>query len=277
MALLPIVLIGMPELQVPLMGSILLAGLVMQAHTCPWRTARANLVDLLVTAFLLVTLLGAAPLLQMDEDRSVEVLAWLLCIPVMGIVVVAGVALANAAINHFKNTQLFGIFLCHHKGGAGSLCRLMKLLIARHASTRVFLDCDQLENLDFLFDIIRKSTKSVVVVLTPELLRRVWCAGEITTAWKNKITTVPLFCDGFRPLSEEAQKLIPSLWTPQQRQILANFGVEIDAVNRAYEWIQHELVPLEMPRFGPVLPSEGVPPMTCSVHSASDSVGDCVS
>lgn len=43
-------------------------------------------------------------------------------------------------------------------------------------------DCDQLENLDFLFDVVRSSTKSIVVVLTPELLKRVWCAGEIV-AW----------------------------------------------------------------------------------------------
>ena len=69
----------------------------------------------------------------------------------------------------------------------------------------------------------------------------------------NKITTVPLVCDGFRPLSDEAQKLIPTLWTPQQKQILANYGVEIDAVHAAYDWLQHELIPLEMPRFGPAI------------------------
>ena len=211
----------------------------------------SKVVDLLLTALLIVILMGAAPLLSINFESSSQVLGWLLCVPVFGLLIVGLCGLARAAVLHFRPAVQFGVFLCHHKGGAGSLCRLMKLLIARHTSTRVFLDCDQLENLDLLFDIVRESTKSVVVVLTPELLRRVWCAGEITTAWKNKITTVPLVCDGFRPLSEEAQKLIPSLWTPQQRQILANFGVEIDAVNRAYEWIQHELEGIVMPRFGP--------------------------
>ncbi|CAE7316290.1 GRM1 [Symbiodinium sp. CCMP2456] len=255
-ALLPVILVGVPSLQVPLMGAVLLASTAIQAHLCPWRTARANLVDFLLTSFLLVTLLGAAPLLQTSDKDALVVLSWLLCIPVLGILVVALSALARTAMMHFQKRLLFGIFLCHHKGGAGSLCRLMKILIARHTSTRVFLDCDQLENLDFLFDIIRTSTKSVVVVLTPELLRRVWCGGEITTAWMNKITTVPLICDGFRPLSDEAQKMIPSLWTPQQKQILANYGVEIDAVHAAYDWLQHELIPLEMPRFGPVTSRE---------------------
>ena len=232
------------------MGAVLIASLAVQAHTCPWRTARANLVDLLLTAFLLVILLGAAPLLKMEDDESTAVLGWLLCIPVLAILVAALLALLKTAISSFQNRHLYGIFLCHHKGGSGSLCRLMKILIARHSSTRVFLDCDQLENLDYLFDIVRTATRSVVVVLTPELLRRVWCAGEIATAWKNRITTVPLVCDGFHALSDEAQKLIPTLWTPQQKQILANYGVEIDAVNGAYAWLQHELTALEMPRFG---------------------------
>jgi len=52
------------------------------------------------------------------------------------------------------------------------------------------LDCDQLENLDILFDVVRSSTKNVVVVLTPELLKRVWCAGEIATVaspWKKAL------------------------------------------------------------------------------------------
>ena len=81
---------------------------------------------------------------------------------------------------------------------------------------------------------------------------KVWCGGEITTAWKNNITTVPLVCDGFLPLSDEAQKLIPTLWTPQQKQILANYGVEIEEVHAAYAWLQNDLMSIQMPRFGPV-------------------------
>ena len=169
------------------MGAVLLTSTAIQAHLCPWRTARANLVDFLLTSFLLVTLLGAAPLLQTSHKDALAVLSWMLCIPVLGILVVALGALARAAMTHFQKRLLFGIFLCHHKGGAGSLCRLMKILIARHTSTRVFLDCDQLENLDFLFDIIRTSTKSVVVVLTPELLRR---ASWLATARLSKYASV---------------------------------------------------------------------------------------
>lgn len=252
-ALMPTVLVGIPEVQVPLMGMILIAVQNLQIHTAPWRTGLANLVDVLLTDLLLVILLSAGPLLLTDKTQSATVLGWLLCIPVLSMLLVALVGFEKLALKHIQwNTKLYGIFLCHHKAGGGSLSRLLKILISQHSSTRVFLDSDELENLDMLFDIVRTSTKNLVVVLTPELLSRSWCAGEIVTAWKNGIATLPLVCDGFEPLSDEAQKLIPTLWTPHQKVQLASYGVEMDDVNAAYGWLQHELTSLQMPRFGPV-------------------------
>ncbi|CAE7289869.1 Grm5 [Symbiodinium sp. CCMP2456] len=104
-ALLPIVLAGLPELQVPLMGAVLLVVNNFQAYTCPWRTASANLVDLILTTFLVLVLLGAAPLLVLDVEESTAVLGWLLCIPIVGILIVAVVGLARAAIKDFRRRQ----------------------------------------------------------------------------------------------------------------------------------------------------------------------------
>ena len=171
-ALLPILVVGAPEVQMPCMGLILLASLVMQARLYPWRTEQANHVEVVLTVLLLLLLIGAAPLLSHDLERSSSVLGWLLCIPVVGLALTCLGALLRAFLGHFKRNCLYGMFLCHHKGGAGSLCRLIKILVARHSKLRVFLDCDQLENLDLLFDIVRSSSESVVVVLTPEVLKR---------------------------------------------------------------------------------------------------------
>ena len=41
-AVLPVVSVGIVELQVPAMGTILLASLALQVRTYPWRTAQAN-------------------------------------------------------------------------------------------------------------------------------------------------------------------------------------------------------------------------------------------
>lgn len=129
---------------------------------------------------------------------------------------------------------------------------LIKLLVAKQSSLRVFLDSDQLENLDLLFDIIRTSTKTVVVVLTPELLSRSWCAGEVVTAWKNGIFTVPLLCEGFQALEDDKLQLIPEAWSPQQLHSLSSYGVELPEVREAFAWLLHELTPRHMPRSGPV-------------------------
>ncbi|CAE7368350.1 Tg, partial [Symbiodinium sp. CCMP2592] len=259
-ALLPTVLVGVPEVQVPLMGIMLLAVQNLSLQTAPWRTQMANRVDMLLTDLLLVTLLSAGPLLLLDEASSTAVLGWLLCVPILSILLVVLLGFLRLAVKAIrqKREKLYDIFLCHHKAGGGSLSRLMKLVILQHSSARVFLDSDQLQNLDLLFDIIRTSTKNVVVVLTGELLSRSWCAGEIVTAWKNDIHTVPLLCEGFERLSDEAQKQIPSLWTPHQVAQLASYGIQLDDVNLAYSWLQHELTPLQMARFGPVCGREKV-------------------
>ena len=49
-------------------------------------------------------------------------------------------------------------------------------------------------------------------------------------AHKNGIDTMPLVCDGFRPLTAEALRTISTLWTSQQTQMLANYGISIEDV-----------------------------------------------
>jgi len=58
--------------------------------------------------------------------------------------------------------------------------------------------------------------------------------------------------------------LIPASWTPQQRQILANYGVRLEDMGSAYSWLQHELAPSKIPRFGDFLKREmAVKDMIC--------------
>ena len=119
----------------------------------------------------------------------------------------------------------------------GSLCRLIKLVASKHTRTQIFLDSDQLEDLDLIFDTIRCKTHSVVVVLTPQVLTRMWCAGEIVTAFKNKILTVPLLCDGYTNPDVELLDHLEEIWTGQQRQILSLHGISLEDVRSAYVWL----------------------------------------
>ena len=110
-------------------------------------------------------------------------------------------------------------------------------MAAKHTSTQIFLDSDQLEDLDLIFDTIRCTTHSVVVVLTPQVLTRMWCAGEIVTAFKNKILTVPLLCDGYTPPDVELLDHLEEMWTGQQKQILSVHGISLEDVRGAYVWL----------------------------------------
>merc|ERR1712032_1489489 len=83
-----------------------------------------------------------------------------------------------------KYSKNWKYFLCHHKGGAGAFARLLKmhfLDISSGKKFRVWLDCDDLLNLDKLFDYVGESD-NVVVLMSKELLTRRWCIGELTTA-----------------------------------------------------------------------------------------------
>eukprot|EP00913_Durusdinium_trenchii_P011361 g10672.t1 len=164
----------------------------------------------------------------MLTSRSTEVLGWILVIAILSPLLGGLIVITHAVLRHFRPGNVFGVFLCHHKGGAGALCRWMKLMAAQHSSSEIFLDSDQLEDLDLIFDTIRAKTRSVVVVLTSELLQRMWCAGEIVTAFKNHVCTLPLVCDGYEPLTDATFMEVPSVWTEQQKQILAFYGISME-------------------------------------------------
>eukprot|EP00913_Durusdinium_trenchii_P006485 g6096.t1 len=92
-----------------------------------------------------------------------------------------------------------------------------------------------------------------VIALLPAVLVEVpQFQIPIATAYKHKINTVPLVCEGFRVLNDDGLQVLPSLWSPEQKQVLANYGISLEDVNSSYRWLLHELSPLKMHRFGPV-------------------------
>ncbi|CAE7335470.1 GRM1 [Symbiodinium natans] len=248
-ALLPVLTSALPAVQVPLMGTLLVASAVLQVGIWPWRTKVANVADMMMVCFLQVVLLGAGPLLDIGQEQSSEVLGWLLCIAVLLPMIAGWLAFFYAVYRQYWPKKYFGLFLCHHKAAAGALCRLIKILVARYSSTDVFLDCDHLEDLGLLFTTLRLSSKNVVVVLTPDLLKRMWCAGEIVTAFKNKVNTVVMKCGDIVPLSTQDTEEINGIWTEDEKKLLGGHGISMDDVREAYAWLQG-LDTISMPRFG---------------------------
>eukprot|EP00913_Durusdinium_trenchii_P012700 g11926.t1 len=176
-------------------------------------------------------------------------LGWLLAFAVLSPFLCGLIVLSYALWGYVRPPIPFGIFLCYDKGSAGSLCRLLKLLISAHSDAGIFLDVDQLDDLDSIFDVIRVKTKSVVVVLTPDFLKQLWCAGEVVTALKNRVRIVPVKCDDYVPPTDEMLQKLGDHWTPEQKQILAFHGIGLRDVQRAQGWL-HQLPSLHLSRYG---------------------------
>ncbi|CAE8581743.1 unnamed protein product [Polarella glacialis] len=253
-ALVPVIFANTPAMQVVSMGSVLQMFAAIQAMLWPWRTDGSNVSDISISLFLVIVLLGAAPLLEVSDPSVLGVLVFVAVFALFG----AGlVVILHALYQRFQPAKSFGIFLCHHKGGAGILSRYMKLVAFKHSSSLLFLDSDELESLDLIFDTVRSATKSLVIILSPEVLTRMWCAGEIATAHRNKIHILPIACDGFAPPDADAIESIPSVWSDEQKNTLMSFGISMDMVKEAYHHIM-KLPTMTMPRFGSAEQQEAV-------------------
>jgi len=228
--------VPLPALQIIVVGTLLLLSLVVQTRLWPWRSHVSNIADMLMTLFINIVLLGVAPLLEIDKTGATSVLGTLLCVPVLAPLAISIVVSIWMGWRQMDQSQKrYDVFLCHHKGGAGALARFLKIRLTAYAHCSVFLDADCLESLDGLFDIVRQQTKTFVVILTQELLKRMWCAGEIVTAHKNSIPIVPVKCDGFVKVSDTALEHIPTLWPVDERHSLASYGIQAHDVVQGFK------------------------------------------
>lgn len=107
-----------------------------------------------------------------------------------GIIVAVGSGL-SMRFGRFKPYQFF---ICHHKAGAGGFARLLKicLLESRCVTRKVFIDSDDLTDLDKLFSFVQNETQTLVVLLTQELFARPWCVGELVTCHMNRVRVAPV-------------------------------------------------------------------------------------
>jgi len=68
----------------------------------------------------------------------------------------------------------------------------MNLVELRGVRGKVFVDSDDLIDLDKLFDVVAQDCDVIVLVWSDQVLNRPWCVGELVTAKSNKVPTVPI-------------------------------------------------------------------------------------
>ncbi|CAE7632015.1 unnamed protein product [Symbiodinium sp. CCMP2592] len=236
-ALIPAALVAAPALQVGIMGAVICTKLTAQSLLWPWRSDVANYNDLVLSTALLILLLLASPLLRLNQtDTSFLVAVLLAC--VLCVLPLAALSSACMAVSvRLRSQSKYDAFLCHHKAGAGALCRFFKLIVHKYGRMNIFLDSDELDDLARIFEIVSSDTRCLVAVLTPELLQRMWCAGEMTSARKYGIPIIPLYCDGFAFPDEDCINKIESVWTEEQQYTLTSHGIAMEDIKATYRHI----------------------------------------
>jgi hypothetical protein len=130
--------------------------------------------------------------------------------------------------------HVFDIFLSHHKDHAAAQARVLKsMLSSAQCRCSVYLDSDNLLNLDDLFDTLSRHVRQFLVYLTSETLSRGWCAGEIVTATRCKLGFTVVVTPSFNwPTPEKLSYMAANI--DQAGCELAAYGISLDDVSQAY-------------------------------------------
>jgi len=250
-AVMPSLLANEVAAQLMLLGLVISSSFGMQCILWPWRSDLGNIVDMVFSGGVLLIIMGGGMLLETEDDTQVVIqifffTALIVCFTFAMIAIIFSVWRIGFP------PKRYGIFLCHHKDGAAVLARFFKEVMTGKINDRVFLDSDELDALDLIFETVGENTKNLVILISPEVLNRMWCAGEIYSAIRFNVNTVPVKCtvDFKFPTDDFLTNELQKVWTYQQRSELAAFGIELHHIRAAYQMIRDTVEAVTFPRKG---------------------------
>jgi len=220
--------------QIFILEVILLVGCFLTLYYMPWRVFEANLLDCASGGAALLTVCLSSLFV---ESKNTKGIAWLAFVVIVGILLLTPTVILLGVYKRFRKLKPFQFFLSHHKASSGAYTRLLKLhLVQRHAVKReVFVDSDNLDNLDKLFDYVGSDTEVFVIVGTDTVFSRPWCVGEMCMAHlkslKSCIISLPsckLPDDEF--IREFTRVLVGSV------EVLTENGMTLEMLQQALSW-----------------------------------------
>jgi len=251
LALLPVLLTSLPRLQLMIVQMAVVIALILQVRFFPWRSAPCNVLDA-VLSFNLLLIITVGIMLgdkQAGDGATAQIclLVYLLCI----LIGVLGVGSFHGLRVLFPKKP-FGAFVCHHKAGAGSMARWLKTELGAKVTQAVFLDSDNLHNLDTLFHMVAHQTNNLIVLLTRDILLRPWCAGEMATAVATRLNIIPVMCGDFPGFTDDAINDAGSRFSGSDISMLATLGVTMPMIRAAFQHIR-TLAPQPINRSDPYI------------------------
>jgi hypothetical protein len=224
--------------QIFFLNLVVLFCLVIVCRAMPWRVYVGNYIDIGSTAGVVLIVSLACIYVEV----ATESVSTILCVLFVCAAVMIVVAMGYGLFKKFgPQKKQFQFFICHHKAGAGALARLLKMMLVEerpNLKSNVFIDSDNLSNLDVLFDIVANDVEKLVVLCSKEILLRPWCLGEITTVHRKKIKVLPVYLPDFtkpdRDFFTNFSKFVPDI------SCLTENSIALEDVVGALEWLMEQ-------------------------------------
>jgi len=255
--------------QLILMFLVMIAQVVVTVQLQPYRVWHANFLECLFACLMLNIIFGGAFFVPGLEAAEVTTIAWCSAAAMAVVFISAPTIMVYISIRAYqmRRNKPFEFFLCHFKAGEGSLARLMKMVLlgvghvrqrtfdiggtlsrtmsgggkaqktgqsATRAKT-VFLDSDNLLNLDKLFDYVGSQSDVLVVLSSSKILTRPWCMGELVTGMNHGVNTVKVIVPGFKAPDKDFidnyKTYVPDI------VCLAERGISLEMVQKMMGWL----------------------------------------
>ncbi|CAL1129696.1 unnamed protein product [Cladocopium goreaui] len=235
-AVIPILFPNSAAIQILLLAGFILLYLLGVTFVQPWVTDIANFADCFLNAGLIFFLLIASFLVDGNDKQTRTVIGVILLFLVLAITLAFGLLVLRAFYQKLFPSKMYDIFLCHHKAGAGVLCRWLKskLLQQSKGQAKVFLDSDELEGLADIGDIVKSQSEALVIVASKQILTRPWCAVEICSAVANKVDIMILQCSDFKFYDGEGFEALREGWTSSDLLIFAQNAIDPLIIEESY-------------------------------------------
>lgn len=232
LAILPVV----PEEGIVLMLIVLtlLVSFAIATDLRPWRMDSMNNLDIVSSGLMILLMVTSSQLLE-SRPNVLSLTAFLYSI-VAAVSLAALMMILKIIFNLLsRRRKPFKYFLCHHKAGAGSFARLLKMKLEEAKSVRAFLDSDDLVDAAKLFDYVGTESERFVILASPDILTRKWCVGEMVTAHSNNVPTVLVTLPGFNlpddNFIQHYDSHVPEI------SALAAHGISLEMVQETLRWL----------------------------------------
>lgn len=234
-AVIPVALAHFPVMQTISMCAVLLGGLVFQAYCWPWRTHGANVADLLTQLFLSLVALSIMPLVRHNSSAESTSTYLTLVLMVCLFSCPVGLLCSQSCCSH-TSQRVYDLFICHHKADAGNLARQIKTELGmRTHGSQIFLDSDQIEDLESQLDIVRVRTTHLLVLLSPRFLDSHHCAGELVVAHQNEVSIVTMMFDDHQAPERRKANHLATSWRSEDKCQLLALDISSKMIDDAYQ------------------------------------------